>query len=484
MSEWRPLASLRQLAGDAVVYLMGSALVGAAGLVLIPLYTRHLQPVAFGAYALVEALVQVAVVILALGANVAYLKWFADLPVDRRRPLLTGTLLLTGGAAAVCGSALAGIAVTQAGASIGLPPQRVFWTVAPLVVSGVVTNLLLTELRCRRRAALYSTACLVRVLATVGASLYTVAVAPGGVAGVLYGRLVGEVAGLLLLIGLTANCLGRPGEWAEIKKMVRYGLPIVVSSLTVTLLGVSGRYLLTWFGTLGDVGIYAAATKIAGIVSLLLVQPIGIAWGGLMFQIAKEPDSPRLYELILSATWAVGWAVVAALGLVAPELFSALTSPAYIAAERVFPWLLLTQLMTLMQYPSAIGLYLTHRTGVLSLVYVAGLVVNVLIGIPLVLRSGSVGAAVAWFAANAVITGVTWTLGQRWYRVPWRPAWFAVVGGLGGALLAVGTAWPERPWSGGLVVRAALGLAACALAVFVGLRPVVNGGRRQRTFGG
>ena len=55
--------------------------------------------------------------------------------------------------------------------------------------------------------------------------------------------------------------------------------------------------------------------------------------GGLMFQIAHEPHAQRLYGLIWSATWVLGWGIVGAIGLVTPELFGILTSSAYVAAQ-------------------------------------------------------------------------------------------------------------------------------------------------------
>jgi len=248
-----------------------------------------------------------------------------------------------------------------------------------------------------------------------------------------------------------------------------------------------GRYLLTWFGTLAQVGIYAAATKVAGVVALLLVQPFGIAWGGLMFRIGKETDAPRIYGLIVAATWAVGWAVIAAVGLLTPELFSVLTSSAYRAAERVFPWLLLTQLMTLMQYPVGVGLYLSHRTSTLSLVYFGGLVLNVMIGIPLVFWAGTAGAAAAWFIANAAITAATWILAQRVYPLPWRPAWFGGVGVVGAAVLTLATAVPSRAWGPGVLVRLLVGVLGCGAALWVAFRaleaPLVPSAEADSTSG-
>ncbi len=487
MSRSSVLQFVRELAGDAAVYLLGSVAVGAAGVVLIPLYTRFLPPAAFGVYALLEAVIQVAVVICTLGANVGYLKWFTDLPTERRIRLFSATLVLAGGIAIVGGCAIAFSGMTEAATLLGISPARSFWTLGPLVLTGVVSNVLLTELRCQRRTVLYSVASVLRLLATVGASIYTVAIIRGGVSGVLYGRMAGELVGIVFLGAATFSSFGRPGEWRELKQMLRYGMPIVVSSLSITVLATLGRYLLTWFGTLDQVGIYAAATKVAGVVALLLVQPFGIAWGGLMFRIGKESDGPRIYGLILAATWAVGWGVIAAFGLMTPELFGVLTSSAYHSAERVFPWLLVTQLMTLMQYPVGVGLYLTQRTNALSLVYLGGLALNIGIGTPLVLWAGTAGAAAAWFIANAAITAATWILAQRAYPIPWRPAWFGSVGVVGIAVLTLATVVPSRPWGPGGLVRLLLGLLACGAAAWIASRvletALVPGGEADSTSG-
>jgi O-antigen/teichoic acid export membrane protein len=473
VSEERVISSLRRLIGDAAVYLVGTAAVGAAGVLLVPLYTHYLAPETFGAYALIEAIVQLAVIVVTLGFNVAYLRWFAELPVGRRRQLFGATVLLVAVAAALSGTGLAVLTIAGVGSRVtGVEPHRYLWTIAPLILSGAVSNVLLTELRCQRRAVVFSVASLLRLVGTVGASLYTVAVLPGGVLGVLYGRLVGEGLAVVFLLAVTSRSLGVPGEWSELRGMVRYGLPIVASSLIITLLGVTGRYFLSWFSTMAEVGLFSVATKVAGIVGLLLVQPFGIAWGGLMFQIAREPDAKRVYALIWSATWLLGWGIVGGIGLLTPELFGVFTAPAYACAQAAFPWLLASQLLILMQYPAAIGIYLEKRTGLLSLLYVAGLVVNIGSGVALVMWFGSAGAAAAWCLANVAITAATWLTNQRLYPLSWNPVRFAVVAAVGVLLLSVGVSFAGRPWGIGGALRLVGAIGTCAVTIALLMREV------------
>jgi O-antigen/teichoic acid export membrane protein len=462
-----PLVSaLKRLVGDAAIYLAGTAAVGAAGVLLVPLYTHHLAPEQFGAYALIEAIAQLAVIIVTLGVNVSYLRWFAELPIDRRRHLFGAAILLVGALATMVGVVLAGLTMSGLGKSLtGVEPHGYLWIVVPLVLSGAVSNVLLTELRCQRRAVLFGIASVLRLVGTVGASLYTVALAPGGVSGVLYGRLVGEGIALVFLLAATSRSFGAPSEWPELWAMVRYGVPVAASALITSALGLTGRYFLSWFGTMADVGLFSAATKVAGIVSLLLVQPFGIAWGGLMFQIAREPDAKRIYALIWNATWMLGWGVVAGVGLLTPEIFGILMSPAYVKAQPVFPWLLVGQLMILMQYPAAIGIYLEKRTGLLSLFYLTGLAVNVVTGVALVLWLGSTGAGAAWCLANTAITAGTWRANQRLYPLHWNPVRFFVVATVGVLLLGAGIYFSARPWGVWAGLRLLGTLGTCSLAV-------------------
>jgi len=164
----------------------------------------------------------------------------------------------------------------------------------------------------------------------------------------------------------------------------------------------------------------------------------------------------------VAATWAVGWAVIAAVGLLTPELFSVLTSSAYRAAERVFPWLLLTQLMTLMQYP--VGVVSTSVTvRVLCLWSTSGAGPQRDDRYTAGVLGGDRRAAAAWFIANAAITVATWILAQRVYPLPWRPRGLAVWGSSRGRADA-GNCGSISCVGSGVLVRLLVGVLGCGAA--------------------
>ena len=416
-------AALFALVGDSLIYLVGAAMIGLGNFVLVPLYTRYLAPAEFGVYALVDVTILILVKVTQLGFGVSYLKWFADIEPSRRGELL-GSTLAVGALAATIGGALLALAVASPWGERWLQTgDRGFaWTLLPLVVLENLQGLLLTDLRARRRAAAFSASAVIRVLAMVGASLWFIAVQKQGVIGVFTGRLVGDGIGVLLLAAFCLRSTTLRLVWSVVKPMVRYGLPLVWSALMAMMLDASGRYFLSHYSTLEQVGFYGVAIKIGNIFQMLVNQPFGVAWGGLMFQIVKWPNAQVVYSKILVYVFVLSLTAALILALFTPTLFAIFATAAYFPAMAVFPLILLVRAVNLMEYPTSIGIYLARRTRWFAFIYSVGLGVNLLANYVLTPSYGMFGAAWAWLVAWLAITGLMAWLGQRYYplRYDWK----------------------------------------------------------------
>ena len=145
------LRPLFALAGDLLVYLVGAAIIGLGNFILMPLYTRHLNPAEFGIYALVDVTILILVTVTQLGFGVSYLKWFADIERSRRGELLGSTLISGALAASIGGGLLALAAASPLGERWLQTADRGFaWTLLPIVVLENLQGLLLTDLRARQ----------------------------------------------------------------------------------------------------------------------------------------------------------------------------------------------------------------------------------------------------------------------------------------------------------------------------------------------
>jgi O-antigen/teichoic acid export membrane protein len=461
-------SALMTLGSDSLVYMFGSGLLGLGGFILVPLYTRTLHPDQFGVYALVDISILIIALVTQLKLDVAYLKAFADIDSSQRRDLL-GSMLLTGAGAAVLG----GVALTSVMAS---PlSMRIFqtndhgfaWILLPIVVLENLLGLLLSHLRVERRAFAYCSSTLARLLAIVAASVWLLSVRHLGLYGLFLGRLVGNCVGVALLFGFCWSGIRLRIDWPLLRRMIAFGIPLVWSALMILLMDATGRYMLGQVRSLNEVGYLGAAIKISSVFQMLITRPFGIAWGGLMFHIARWPNAPKIYSKIFTYVLVLSLVGGFCMALFTPELFHIFATKAYAPGMGIFPLILLVRAVSIMEYPAAISIYLAERTKWFALVYSIGLGVNLICNYILDRTYGATGAVWAWILAWLVIVALMRLVGQGLYRlendwllwslavVPWAFFFFAP-----GILLAKLSA---LPWPTQAIV------AACVLGGFATL---------------
>jgi len=421
-------STLSALAGDSLVYLMGSAAIGLGNVILIPLYTRYLSPAQFGIYGLVDIAVIVMVTITGLGFNTSYLKWYSESD-EAAHPKLLGTMVLTAALVALLGGTLlAGLVASPMGERWLQGPTRSFaWLLLPLVIMENLQTLILTDLRAKRRALAFSIGSTVRLIGMIGASLWFLAIQRQGVNGIFLGRLFGDVAGVLVLAGLCVRQFSPSISLDLVKPMVRFGAPVIWSALAVMLLDGLGRHFLSQYRTLEQVGFYAAGVKISNLMRILLTQPIGVAWGGLMFRIAQGSNARTIYSRAFEYVLVAALLIAAGAALFGPFLFRIFTTPAYLKAIGIFPLLLLVQVCAVVQYPASIGLYIKNRTHLFVPIHAIAIMATFLANWLLVPDLGIGGAAIGFLIGWIMIVGLELLLGQKYYplQIKWRTVAFA-----------------------------------------------------------
>ena len=406
------------LAGDSLIYLVGLAIIGLGNLILVPFFMRYLAPAEFGVYALVDVTIAVLMGLSLLKLDVSYLKWFAEFDGGQREEMLWSVLLAAALASGVLGALLALGAASPVGERWLQTTDRTFaWTLLPVLVLESLQGLLFSDLRARRRAVAYSVLAALRLFAMLGASVWFVAVKKQGLCGFFLGRLTGDavcVAALCCLCLSLRRIRFRP---AILRPMLRFGLPLAWAGLMLVMLDATGRYILSRASTMEEVGLYGAAIKISSVFQILIAQPFGVAWGGLMFQIAPWPNAPMVYSKILNYVLVLSLTGALVIALFTPTLFTILASAPYFAAVAVFPLVLLVQAVRVMEYPAAVSIYLAGKTKHFAWIYTLGLCANVAVNCLLTPAYGMFGAVWAWLVSGIIIIVLTASLGQRYYAL-------------------------------------------------------------------
>jgi O-antigen/teichoic acid export membrane protein len=415
------LGYLKRLITTGAAYQFGDILAKGLALLTLPLYTRHLSPSAYGAAESLLTAVILASVLLRLGVGEAFIRFYFDDNDSARRERIARTAT----AAVAWTTTLAALAAL---AFAGELSRLLLSFEDPLLLDcGVLglwafTNLEMAyaQLRVDERARTYVFASGANVGMTVLFTVLLVVGAHQGARGLLLGNFAASalvVLGLWWVLRRRISLRVRP---ADLRAMLRFGLPTVPADAAVYALQVADRFYLFRVYSKTAAGEYSVAIKLATVV-LVAVRGFQYAWPPLAYSIESDEEAARLYSLVTTYYALATGAVVCAVALLGRWLVRLLAAAGFSGAHRALPWLALAWALY--------GLYLVFiviagRARVTSRMLPAaavGLALNVALLIALVPRSGAglgiAGAGIALCGAYLAMLLVIYALTRELFKV-------------------------------------------------------------------
>jgi O-antigen/teichoic acid export membrane protein len=417
---------LKRLVATGAAYQFGDIVAKGIALITIPLYTRHVSPAGYGAANSLLTAVILASIFLRVGVGEAFIRFYFDDDDVSRRERIARTATAT---VAWSTSVAALLAVVFAA-----PLSRLLLGIDdPLLIDCATvglwafTNLEMAyaQLRVDERSRTYVIASGANVALTVIFTVTLVVVAGEGARGLLLGNFGASALVVLGLWWVLRRRFSLRVRWADLRAMLRFGLPTLPADASVYALQVADRFYLYRGYSHAAAGEYSVALQFATVV-FVLVRGFQYAWPPLAYSISSDAEAARLYSLVTTYFVLATGIVVAGVALLGRWIVRLLAAPHYFGAHAALPWLALAWTLY--------GLYqvmivITGRARVTARNLPAaavGLVVNIALLIALVPRSraglGIAGAGIALCGAYVAMLLVMYLLTRRLFAVPfqWR----------------------------------------------------------------
>lgn len=463
----------RHVLSHAAIYLVARGVPGLVAFLAIPLFTRLLDPAAYGRYALVMATVSTLNALLFQWLRLSlsrYLPAYAGEHAKLKSTLVTVAAFLSGSL-----GALAAVAAV-------LPPLAE-WRSVILVAWAVLSAQCLFELCCEySRASLnpwqFMTLQLARSAAAVGVGVLLIN-AGFGWAGPVIGLTVGMAVGVAYA-GLR--------DWTDVRlridrdvlvKLCRYGMPLSLTVALAVVISTSDRFLIAAFLGEDAAGLYAVAFDFTAQTLTLLMMVINLA----VFPMAVRAYEAHGAEAARaqmqhngSLLVAIGLPCVIGLSVLAPGIAHGFFGLEYrTAAVSIIPLVALGAFLEGMKaYHFDAAFQFVHRTIVQVWIVLVVAVVNIAANLFVIPRWGIEGAAVVSAAAYVLSIGLTIAIGRRHFALPLPIASCARAALASAAMAAV--LWPFRgnvsPAALTVQIAGAAALYAMILVAtnFIGLR--------------
>ncbi len=165
------------------------------------------------------------------------------------------------------------------------------------------------------------------VLITVCAMVVFVAVFHWGAVGLVVGNFTGTLLVYVALVVYRTEQLGLEFDRVLLRKMQKFGMPLVPSALALWTINWVDREFVVWYKGLAEVGVYSAAVKIASVITFVMIA-FRTAWPAFAYSIEDDGEAKRTYAFVLTYLLAFTSWVALALGALAPWWTQLLTDAA------------------------------------------------------------------------------------------------------------------------------------------------------------
>lgn len=372
---------------------------------LVRLYTDYLSTEEFGIIDLLNTTSGLAIPIITLCITEAVLRFSID-EVDGRNKILTNGLFVT---------ALGNVAFVLT-APIFLSVDTFADNVAWLYLLTLTNSLYTVAAHFSRgigKTKVFAASGVVHAVLQIGLNILFLVGFSWGIRGYLVASVLANAVSLLYVI--LAAKLHQYLMWKVdkryLKVMLVYAIPLIPNSVFWWIMQSADRYIITWFLTTADNGLYSAANKIPTIISM--VSAIFFqAWQLSAVEEAQSEQKAQFYGNVFGGLAMLLILATSAIMVVLQPLYRVLVNELYYSSWTCVPFLLCSMVYSC--YSSFLGtnyVAMKKTTGVF-LTTVLGAVLNIALNMLLIPVMGIEGAALATLAAFAA-TWVVRVFGTR-----------------------------------------------------------------------
>ncbi|MFT8872053.1 MAG: lipopolysaccharide biosynthesis protein [Sporolactobacillus sp.] len=404
---------------DFVKKLVGFSLgpIGGAliAFVTIPVTTHFVAPQEYGKAGMFTLVQTLFVTFLYLGIDQAYTREFHE--TQDRRCLFQNALLIPLVSTVLLAALLTLRADLVSRWLFGRAGYRAaVMLMALMLIFMVIERFILLSVRMQEQAFAYSLFAIVIKLVVLASTLVFVLAVRRDFLAVVYSAAIGQIAADVYLIVHYRHLL----DWrafhydqALLRRLLMFGLPLVVAASAAALLNAAGRLALRTWSTFFEIGIFTATLKISAVLSVIQTSFTNF-WVPTAYRWYSERRTVRDFQQVSEAVL-LGMSVLFFGVLVFKQLIVFVLSPAYADAVYSLGFLCLQPVMYTVSETTTLGIVFSRKSYLNILVSAAALLPCLLLNVVLVPRYGAAGAAAAtgvaylfFFCARSFFSATNW----------------------------------------------------------------------------
>ena len=393
------LDQIRNTVKNSFLYSIGNMAGKLSGVILLPLYTKYLPIEEFGLLALLEISFLFILSISGFGVKNALMRYYWDPEQKGKEGSLFYTSYLFNILVSITTILAAFFLLQHFSMEIfgTVLPQNLLWFFLGSSLIRVIADTPLLLMRIKQKALSQTLVQLMILIITVGLTVYLIGYRGMGIEAIFLSQLVAYSLAMLVLSGFIVRNIRFQFNFALLRELLNFGLPIFLSNLLSVILVMSDRFILNYFGTLENVGNFSLAYKISNIVQVVFVASFLNAYTHIFYKQMSADNAGRFYVKTMTYFVLIITFVSTGLVLFAKEIIKVLSigNQDYLGSYSLIPVLALGVVFAGIRQILVLPLSRLKKTRIISVVTLSAGFLNFGLNIALIPWLGTIGAAIS-----------------------------------------------------------------------------------------
>ena len=426
----------KNLFKQTVIYGLATVIPRMFSFLLVPLYTDLLPTAEYGKVSIIFAWMIFFNVILAYGMETAFFRFYNK---ETDKKAVVETTMISIFWTSICFLFLGLLYRNSLSLWSGIDAQYITYTIWILVLDALVI-VPFSKLRAYQKPMVYSAIKIGNVVVNLSLSVFFLVYLPkiaqshpDSFLGSLfidnfqigYIFLANIVASLLTFMVLSPDyfLLKWKFDLALWKRMMRYGLPIMVAGIAFAINEQFDKILLgRWLPANiaeTEVGVYSACYKL-GLFMVLYRTAYTLGIEPFFFSHSSEPDAPQTYATVTKYFVIFGSFILLSV-IVFADVFKYLMirDPSYWEAMKVVPLIILANFFLGIYTNLSVWYKLIDKTYIGAYISIVGAIVTLGLNYLLIPTMSYYGSAIATIAAYGSMMVISYYLGNKYYPIPY-----------------------------------------------------------------
>jgi O-antigen/teichoic acid export membrane protein len=419
------MSSIKEISKDTVIYGVGTVLQKIIGFILLPFYTRALVPEQYGILDTLTTLTFFLSTIFGLGLSGATSRYFflAESEEEKKKLLFTSAILRL-----IAYSIPLTILIV-------FSPQisRLFFDTDKYSLVVAATGLLLffsaqqevqsQIFRFYREPIKFTSITITKAVIGPTSGILLVVILQWGVLGATLAHLITSVVALTFAYFYFVRYKYiRQFSWMWAKKMLRFGYPLIFTSILTWVNSVSDRFFLLHYQDLSQIGLYSIGSTFSQpiqLINMALSMSAGIFVLSL-FSEEKEDEKPRT-KAFLTKIWYTYLAITISaalfISIFSHDLVKFIASPKYLNSILAIPLLLFAQIIYYSTDLTGNGMTLKEQSKPYVWIMLIAAGTNFVLNFYFVPNFGFVGAAITTIISNTIYFLIAYFWSQKVFYI-------------------------------------------------------------------